>query len=486
MKWGVAMKKIVESFKSKKFRYGAFSSLIAATVMAVLIMTVAVFDQLNLRFDMTHNQFFTISFQTEVVLNHLTEDIRIYTLFPTGSEQFEIAEILNQYAVGSSHITLSNRDPIIHRTFVDQFVEDGRDIPNNSVIVVSEGRSRVITPSDMFTFEFDPAVGHVPVALNVESAVTNAITYVTRHVIYRMYEIEGNNNIPLPQEFISLAQHAGYAHATLNLMMEDIPFDADIIILTTPQRDISPEETRRMIEFLDMGGRALFMIDINPGMPMPNLNTVVESFGVALNGYYVHEGDASRHWPGLNRLTFPMVAHHEINRQIIANGANPLVLESQGITETDFQRTFMTVEPLLLSTASAFGRNDPNNTAINQAAGEPSGPFHMAVAIDDFFTTPTGTYTTRLVIVGTSNILNDTLNQQSHGANGDFLMGALSWLIGRDDDEMIFIQPRNLRQDHFLMLTQSQQNNIMVFSIGILPGAILAMGAVVWLRRRNK
>ena len=483
------MKKFAESFKNKKFRYGAFSSLIAASVIAMLIMVVAIFDQLNLRFDITHNQFFAISFQTQVVLNHLDEDVRIYTLFTTGNEQIEMTEILNQYTNLSPHITVANRDPIIHRAFVNQFVEDGRDIPNNSVIVAGERRSRIIPPADIFVIEFDMTTGaQVPVALNLEPMVTNAITYVTRSMEFRLYEIEGNNNISLPPEFIELAALAGYQHARLNLTMEDIPEDADIIVLTTPQRDINPEEARKIIDFLDLGGRALLMVDINPGMPMPNLHSVLGAYGLAFNGYYVHEGDAARHWPGLNRLIFPVIAVHEINRRNIENAANPLLLESQGIVQQGLQRTFLTMEPLLVSTSASFGRNNPANTAINRAPEEPSGPFNLAVAVEDFFTTPTETHTTRIVIVGTTNIASPTLNQQSYGANGDFLIGALNWLVGRTeiDPNAIFIQPRSLRQDNLLMLTQAEQNNIMVFSVGILPGAILAAGAAVWLKRRNK
>jgi len=483
------MKKILESFQSKKFRYGAFSSLIASGVIAVLIMVVAIFDQTNMRFDITHDQFFSLSFQTQVVLDHLDEDVRIYTLFTTGNEQIEMTEILNQYTNHSAHISVSNRDPIIHRAFVNQFVDDGRDIPNSSIIVVNEQRSRIIPAADIFVFEFDTAAGgHVPVALNLEPMVTNAITYVTRNINFRLYEIEGNNNVPLPTEFIELARLAGYTHARLNLTMEDIPDDADVIVLTTPQRDINSEEARKIIDFLDHGGRALIMIDINPGMPMPNLHSVVEAYGVALNRYYIHESDASRHWPGMNRLILPVLTHNEINRRNIENGANPLLLESQGIVQAGLQRTFLTVEPLLTSTSASFGRNDPHNTAINRAPDEPSGPFNLAVAIEDFFTTPTGTHNTRIVLVGTTNIASTALNSQSYGANGDFLVGALNWLVDRIDGDIqtIFIQPRNLQQDSFLTLTQAEQNNIMIFSVGILPGAILAAGVVVWLKRRNK
>ncbi|MCL2703255.1 MAG: GldG family protein [Defluviitaleaceae bacterium] len=480
------MKKIIQSFKNKKFRYGAFSTLIAAAVIAVLIMTAAVFDRLNIRFDMTQNRFFALSPQTMIVLGLLDEDISIYTLFPTGQENIEMTEILNQYAAHSGFITLANRDPIIHRAFVDQFVEDGRDIPNNSVIVTGPGRSRVIPASDIFIFEFDANAGStVPAALNIEPMVTNALTYLMRKTVYKLYEIEGNNNIPLPPEFIDLMRHAGYEHNTLNLIMEDIPADADVISLATPQRDISPEEARKIIEYLDTGGRALLMIDINPGMPMPNLHSVVESFGVALNGFYVHEGDTSRHWPQQNRLIFPQVAQHEINSRIIENGASPLLLESQGIGESPLRRTFLTVEPLLVSTSASFGRNNPHNTAINQAPGEPSGPFPLAAAIEDFFTGPSGTYNTKIVLIGTSNIADNTLNQQSYGANGDFLIGSLDWLVNRTDGGMIFIQPKSLRNDSFLMLTQAEQNNIMVFSLWILPGVIAAAGIAVWLKRRN-
>ena len=479
------MNKFTDSFKNKKFRYGAFSTLLAAIVIAVLIMIVAVFDNINLRFDLTPDQFFTITDQTRSIINNLDEEVRIYTLIPTGVEQHTIVEILNQYAIHSNNISVNNRDPIIHRAFVDQFITDGRDIPNNSVIVVGERRHQVIPFADLFVMEWDLFMGDVPVALNVEPMVTNAITYVTQDIVYNVFEIDGVGSVPLPQEFVSLLHHAGYHHNTLNLIMEDIPEHADVIILTTPARDLSPLEAEKIIEFLDTGGKAMFAIDIVP-QPMPNMHSVIEAFGVVLNGYYVLEGDANRHFPGMNTFVFPHLSDHVINTRNLEVGMVPMVMESQGIWMADLQRQSADIDALLITTPASFGRNDPDNLSPNRMEGEPTGPFALAVAINDTFVTPAQTYETRIVVVGTSNIFNPMANQHMSGANGDFFISSLNWLLNRADAASVFIQPRALTDEHFINITQADQNLIMVVSMGVLPGVIAATGLVVWLLRRNK
>jgi len=268
--------------------------------------------------------------------------------------------------------------------------------------------------------------------------------------------------------------------------MEEIPPEADVLILTTPRSDLSTLEVGKIVDFLDTGGRALFMIDITP-TPMPNLDLLTEAFGVVLGGIYVHEGDSGRHFPQRNNLIFPLMADHQINSRNLSNGVNPLLLEGQAIWNAPYQRTFLTAEPLLISTAASFGRDDPDNLSVNQMEGEPDGPFALAVAVEDSFTGPGGIYVTRLVLVGTSNILDPGANGFVHGANGEFLISSINWLLDRTDvsPDSVFIQPRSLLDDQVLRLTQAEQNNIMVFSLGVLPGTIVITGFFVWIKRRR-
>ncbi|MCL2415691.1 MAG: GldG family protein [Defluviitaleaceae bacterium] len=483
------MKRFLDSFKNKKFRYGAFSTFIALFVIAILVMVVVVFDQLNFRIDMTETGFYTLTDRSLEFIGNLDEDIQIFTLYPTGEEQNLFAEILNQYQANSRNITITNRDPFIHRAFIDQFAEEGQQITPNSIIVVSEQRHRVIPHSDLITFQFNQQTWqNEAVALNIEPRVTNAIAFVIAEDTYRIYQLEGSGHVPVPSEFIDALEFSNFSHGVVDLTFEDVPEDADIIIITTPQRDINPTETQKLIEFLELGGRIFFAIDIVP-FAMPNLESVLEAYGIGLSGYYIHEGNPARHYPQFNRWIAPLMhQEHFITRSIIEmdGNFNPMLIDGQALQPLEMARAFLNIDPLLMSTPQSWGRNNPEATSLNHEEGEPIGPFIMAASVTDQFSIGQEFIETRIVAVGTSNLFDSTATMLVRGVNIDFFINSLNWLVDRTEVDTLFIPPRSLQTTQALFMNASQQNNVMMFSLAVVPGILAVAGLVVWLRRRNR
>jgi len=481
------MKKVLASFKSKKFRYGAFSTFIAMFVVAILLMVNIIVEQMNIRFDMTHMGFFTLSDRTIEFIQGIDEDIRIYTLSPAGEEQNIFAELMNQYQANSRRITVTNRDPFIHRAFVDQFAADGQSISPHSIIVVSDRRHRVIPERELTITQFNERTWmEETVAMNAEPRVTNAIAYVLSTETFHAYILDGANHRPLPPDFISALELNNFTHAPIDLTIRDIPDYTDVLIITTPDRDITEVERYKLREWLELGGRAMFMVDITP-FEMSNLNFVLEAFGVTLSGYYVFEGNAFFHFPGFPTYLFPaMNDEHFINETMLAAGAGPFVLDHQAITQTGLSRSFLNITPLLQATNQAWGRNDPENTQPSRMAGEPEGPFDVAISISDAFATGFHVFHTKMVVVGGTSLMDSTASQISRGANEEFFINSLNWLVDRLDGDAVFIPPRSLITTQFLHMNASEQNNVMMVALAGLPGVVAIGGLVVWLRRRNR
>ena len=71
---------ILQSFKSKKFKYGGYATVMTAIVIAAVIVVNLLAGLIPLRLDLTRNKLYTLSEQTYDVLKNLDEDVTIYLL----------------------------------------------------------------------------------------------------------------------------------------------------------------------------------------------------------------------------------------------------------------------------------------------------------------------------------------------------------------------------------------------------------------------
>ncbi len=88
--------------------------------------------------------------------------------------------------------------------------------------------------------------------------------------------------------------------------------------------------------------------------------------------------------------------------------------------------------------------------------------------------------TSRLVVVGDSLVFANSAMKAASG-NRQFAALAISWLLDRS--QALAIGPRPI-QEYRLDLTAKNMRALWVAMTGVLPGAVLAVGAFVWLRRR--
>jgi hypothetical protein len=87
----------------------------------------------------------------------------------------------------------------------------------------------------------------------------------------------------------------------------------------------------------------------------------------------------------------------------------------------------------------------------------------------------------RIVVVGDSLFLDNQL--MVAGANRDFAGYAVNWLLDRPT-LLKGIGPRPVVEFRLIM-TRQQQFQVRWLLLGALPGGVLALGGLVWLRRRK-
>src|SRR5699024_7628545 len=120
---------------------------------------------------------YTIGEDTENLVRGLEQDVTLYYVVTGGNENEYISRMLERYEDLSDHLTVEKVDPEHHPTFTSQYTDE--EVSDNSIIVVSGDKSRVVGSSDMLVQELNYYTYSYQVTeFDGEGQVTSAIAYV--------------------------------------------------------------------------------------------------------------------------------------------------------------------------------------------------------------------------------------------------------------------------------------------------------------------
>ncbi|MCD8381345.1 MAG: GldG family protein [Clostridiales bacterium] len=149
------MAKFRASFRTRTFRVGGYSVAAAAIVLAIAIMVNLFVNALPsswTQLDTTASGIFSISSQTEQIVGGLEQDVTIYWVVQSGSEDTYLENLLGRYESLSDHISVVKKDPDVYPTFVTQYGMDGAT--NNDLIVECGDRYTTVSASDLYEYDY--------------------------------------------------------------------------------------------------------------------------------------------------------------------------------------------------------------------------------------------------------------------------------------------------------------------------------------------
>jgi len=475
---------IRDSFSTKNFKFGGYAAMMTAIVLAILIVVNLVVGQLNIKIDLTKNQLYSLSEQTYDVINNLDQDITIYALYETGKENTAFNEILNNYSEHSKRIHIEYKDPVLYPQFASQYDKEGGGIKTGSLIIVgSNNKFKVISPHELINYSMNQQTFQtIAESLAVEQKVTGAIQYIMAEKIPTIYTLEGHEEVSLPGDIIKQLGQENYEVKNLNLLtMDKFPEDGDILMVLSPRRDISIEEAEKINEFLEKQGRAIFIMGIKEN-EMPNMEGIINSYGVGLENAIIVERDTSRQFQNPVYI-IPGFAEHDILNPLRAKKLPVLIPFAQAIEILQVKKKSIDIAPLLISSEDSYAKTNPNSETIEKEAEDLEGPFNVAVAITDKWYEDNQELITRVVVIGNKQFLDPQINAVSAGGNMDFFLNSINWLVDRE--ESITIRPKSLLS-RYLNLNMFQVLLFSGIAVILIPLAIGIVGIVVWLRRKNK
>jgi ABC-type uncharacterized transport system involved in gliding motility auxiliary subunit len=472
---------VVRGVGRRQLKYGANAFVLVLAVLALLSGVNWLASRHSRRFDLTKDQRYSLSDQTRKVVGGLKDEIKL-TYFQREREMARGQDRLKEYAALSAKLKVDYVDPIKNPTRAQAY--DVR--PPWPVLVVERGDKRERITNDS------------------EQDVTNALIKVTREAKKTVCMLEGEGERSTEDSGDSgysgvkgALEKSLYAVKNVFLLREKkVPADCTLLVVAGPQKDLLPEVTAAIRDYVKAGGKALVLAGPELKEALPNLTALLKEWNIEAGKDFVV--DAS----GVGQL-FGLGA-----------GA-PLVLEYPYHEITKDFRGLMTVFPSARSVSAGQGasgisatdlaKTSPQSWAETDLAsltGQPVpdeakdklGPVSLAAAATIPVAAPAPTPAPapdappapeppkpegRVAAIGTADFAaNGFLGFQG---NEDFFLNTVAWLA--QDVDMISIRPKE-PENEALFLSRQTQQNAQWLALLLLPGLFVVLGVAAWWRRR--
>ena len=500
---------VAAAFSRRQARYGTLATSSVLLGLAVLVGVNYVLARQNKRWDLTAAQQYSLSDQTVRLLESLESPIRML-VFAQDIDFPRYRDRLAAYEYASDQVSL-------------EFI----DVDKNPAVA----RQYEIQSYGTVVFDYGGRVERV--VSDEEQDVTNALIKAVEGEERKAYFVQGHG-----ERDPTGTDRDGYSALADALRLDNLsvetvvlaqtgetPDDAAVLVVAGPSTDLLPSESELLREYLEGGGKMLFLVDPPDGPDAPrrgNLLGLIEAWGIEVGRDLVVDVSGVGQLLGTD-ATVPIAASypaHPITDRFALLTAFPLarsVKPIEGGTEGRVAESFVETSPR--SWAESNLDLTGGEVALEEDQGDVPGPISIAAAVsvevetepgdaedgeepagdgggdsdpdggdaeasdeegdadeDDADAAPAET---RLAVFGDSDFAsNSSLGIQG---NRDLALNAVNWLA--EQENLISIRPREA-EDRRITLTADQQFRVVVLSLVLIPGAIVGAGVFTWWRRR--
>ena len=481
-KWQGALARNRQALSTRTAKVGGYSFVLSLVVLAILIAVNVLASKLPTswtQFDISAAQLYSLTSDTKVVVTNLQQDVTIYWISQAGKEDTVIQKLLDRYQELSDHITVVKKDPDVYPTFAQQYTEE--TVMNNSLVVESGDKNRYISYDNIYQYDTGSyyTTGSVSQSFDGEGQITSAIDYVVSTDLPQVYLLSGHGEAALSETFADELERSNCETVEdFSLLNVDaIPEECDVLLINAPTSDISDEELTMLRSYVQGGGKLVVLSGPQENADLPNLQALLSDYGVTVNDGVVVDTNRDYYAFTAPYVLMPVIESSDITDPLKDGDYHVIVPIAAGLTVGE-DNGGATVTSLLKTSTDSFSKAAGYAmTTYDKEDGDIDGPFTLAVSVED------ANAGGRLLWVASDYLLDDMYNSYSSGANLDFVMNGLSWMIGNTD--AVSIRSKSLDYN-YLTISSSSAAWLKVCMIGIIPVGFLLLGLDEVLRRRKK
>ncbi|MBQ8725252.1 MAG: GldG family protein, partial [Oscillospiraceae bacterium] len=371
----------IRNAKNKIFT--SFAWIIAILILVIAIIINVVVAKLDFNIDVSVQKLFSLSETSSEYLDQLDEEgvtVDMYLLM-------EMNELEDDSSTRSLYRALVEYDKHDCVNIIDFDPNEDEETlakinPDNiyslnmgDMVLICGDSKRHINGISMYTtnntYDDNGNITESEEFFQGENVITSGIKAVVDGYLPTIYFLTGHGEKEMSSSYSNLSalmKSKNYRTASLNLNdAENVPEDAEIIIIAAPSSDITEREADKLNAYLDQGGSISVMLSPNGGeFDYDNLQEVIEPFCLKIDYDYVRETNSEYHLSGDDSTIICTLVEQEEDSDLYADMAS--LIDSDFITYMPMSRSFAidtnneninSVETGTLMTSSAEAVGEP-------------------------------------------------------------------------------------------------------------------------------
>ena len=497
----------------KKLKHGTMATVLTVVFIVVLVLVnivaTSVFERFPLTIDMTSDDSYTISDETADYIKNVDKEVKITVL----SEEKEFAstskyirqsnEILKNIVKSNKNFSIKYIDLLSNPEVKSEY----EDSLSEYDIIVESGknheRTTLVHPQDLVKFSSDfeksfqqnmggtldsfieyyggmTAIQNYSAGVEsncAEQAFTSAILKVTDANPVTVTLLTGRKELASLTYFKTLLNANGYTVNSINITTQDIPKETNLIVMGAPSVDYTENEVEKVSSFLDNGGKLeknLLYIESVQQPKTPNIDELLEEYGIKFRDEFVYDSDGEN---ASNGYVFMERASSNFMDDIKDDSLRLFTsVYTKPITIDYNNKEMLTCEPYIQTSDTGYTMDSENKKLTSGVTVTGAVGSKAAFIGED-------TYYSNLIALGSEFFLDDTVLQMSQYLNRQWILSIVNGVTGKSSG--ITIEPKTVEGGMF-DLTNTQIKVLEWVFIVIIPVIVLAVGIIIWLRRKNR
>ena len=475
----------------QKWRIGVHVVVSTVALFAIAVMLNYLAHRHNERIYLSRMALQELSPLTRQMLATLTNKVKIIVFFDRREPLFgPVSALAKEYEARSPNVEVEFVDyrmPGRAEAIRAQYkLAMGSDA--SRIIFDSGGQVRTVLGTELSEFDLNNEQREIRrVGFKGEQLFTSAILNITQTEPVTAYYLQGHGeHDPASTDdqrgysrFTTLMENNNVIVKTVGpLVSTGVPEDCGLLIIAGPLRPFDPREVEAIEKYLNEGGRLFLLYNINAVSTPTGLEEMLWNWNVEVGFNWVQDEELAQAGASGEILTGNF-GPHPLVRPLLRSSLKLIAPRTVG------QRKAAPTTPNPAKVVEIVSTG-PNGQAIVPRGGnewevQRRGVIPLIVAVErGGVQGVTSEGSARLVVSGDSFFLSNLAFNQA--ANSDFGAVALSWLVNRDS-LLNEIGPSPV-SEYQILLTESEMRMLRWLFLGAIPGGVLLLGGIVWMRRR--
>lgn len=466
--------------------FGNYMWVIIVALLLVLINYVIRFLPLDyLKKDITYNSIYSITKESKDILRNLESDIDLYVLVDGDNEDSTLKNTLEAFEAESKKIHITYVSPSENPYFYSTYSESNPT--DNSIIVVCGEKYKIVDYYDCYEmtydYEYDYSSGNYVVSsydvtgYDGEGQLISAIDYVTKDIVPKTYAITGHDEFELSPSLMAKFDKENVDVEYINLLTyEDIPDDADCILILGPLVDYTSDEIDKVNRYLSSGGNAMFIVSYTDSDELYNYYSILADYNIIVNEGLVMEQGTS-FYNSQQYYLLPDIIDTPITEDVYSAKRNKYIYMpfAKGLTLTEENNDVNNIV-FLQTTDNAYTLTDLTLQSDEEIS---VNKYVLGVFAEKMYPENSS----RIVVFSSDYFLYEDVNLVVNDNNYTVFMKALNQVVDSEYSSDIPVKSYSFDP---IVIDETARTLASVFVIGIIPAIFLLTGLFIMIDRKRR